>query len=160
MLNDYLPATADRVPEHTADEPNRRIRQETEASVAYYANHPQQIPERLAELDAEWDIERVLEANAATIALGGLALGSAVDKRFLALPFAVCGFLLQHALQGWCPPVALFRRQGVRIAAEIAEERYALKYLRGDFRDQAVSGASAMGRAREALAAAARAADD
>ena len=41
--------------------------------------------------------------------------------------------VLQHALQGWCPPVPLFRRLGFRTEAEINQERYALKVLRGDF---------------------------
>jgi hypothetical protein len=45
------------------------------------------------------------------------------------------GFLLQHAVQGWCPPLPLLRRLGVRTADEINEERYALKALRGDFVD-------------------------
>jgi len=58
---------------------------------------------------------------------------SVINKRFLLLPGLVAGFLLQHALQGWCPPVPLFRRAGVRTAAEIERERYALKALRGDF---------------------------
>ena len=42
-------------------------------------------------------------------------------------------FLLQHALQGWCPPLPLLRRLGVRTQAEIERERYALKAIRGDF---------------------------
>jgi hypothetical protein len=46
----------------------------------------------------------------------------------------VTAFLLQHALQGWCPPVPVFRRLGVRTTAEIDRERYALKALRGDFK--------------------------
>ena len=46
------------------------------------------------------------KANAATIALTGTLLGIFVDRRFLALPVAVTAFLLQHAVQGWCPPVA------------------------------------------------------
>jgi hypothetical protein len=45
----------------------------------------------------------------------------------------VTGFLLQHALQGWCPPVPLLRKTGVRTMREIDIERYALKALRGDF---------------------------
>ena len=49
------------------------------------------------------------------------------------LTFFVLGFLFQHAIQGWCPPVPVLRRFGVRTAAEIEEERYALKLLRGDF---------------------------
>ena len=48
-------------------------------------------------------------------------------------PVIVCGFLLQHAIQGWCPPVPVFRRLGVRTSFEIEQERYALKSLRGDF---------------------------
>jgi hypothetical protein len=58
-----------------------------------------------------------------------------VDRRLFLLPAIVAGFLLQHALQGWCPPVPLFRHLGFRTAAEIDEERYALKALRGDFRN-------------------------
>lgn len=38
-----------------------------------------------------------------------------------------------HAFQGWCPPVNLFRRLGVRTQREIDEERYALKLMLGDF---------------------------
>ena len=57
------------------------------------------------------------------IALIGLGLGTLVDRRFLLLPAAVAGFLLQHALQGWCPPLPLFRSLGVRTAGEIDEER-------------------------------------
>mgnify|MGYP006201292969 CR=1 FL=1 len=56
-----------------------------------------------------------------------------MDRRFLLLPAAVFTFFGQHALQGWCPPIPIFRRLGVRTHREIARERYALKALRGDF---------------------------
>jgi hypothetical protein len=49
------------------------------------------------------------------------------------VPAVVTTFLLQHALQGWCPPVPFFRKRGVRTMREIDTERYALKALRGDF---------------------------
>jgi hypothetical protein len=131
-----LPSTTARVPLHTPDRYNEAIRRQTEANVARYANAgPEAIDRRLAELDREWDIERTLEANASSIALGGLALGAFVDRRFFILPALVNGFLLQHALQGWCPPVPLFRHLGFRTSAEIDQERYALKALRGDFRN-------------------------
>jgi hypothetical protein len=42
-------------------------------------------------------------------------------------------FLAQHALQGWCPPIPVIRRLGVRTRAEIERERNALKALRGDY---------------------------
>src|SRR5699024_2845097 len=112
---------------------NRRIERQIETNINYYAEHPHEIDQRLRELDQEWDIERTLEANASTLALGGTLLGAFVDRRLLVLPALVTAFLLQHALQGWCPPIPIFRRRGVRTAEEIARERYALKALRGDF---------------------------
>jgi len=149
-----LPSTASRVAENTPAELNRRIRRQTEANLAYFAEHPDEIEDRLIELDEEWDIERVLEANASGLALTGVVLGSLVDRRFLLLPAAVTGFLLQHALQGWCPPIPLLRRIGIRTAGEIDEERFALKLLRGDFKGVAQPNGSARTRARQALEAA------
>ena len=132
-----LPATTERVTAHTAEAVNERIRREARDRIAYYAEHPHEIPDRLRELDREWDIERTLEANAATLALSGTVLAATVDRRWLALPALVLGFLLQHALQGWCPPVPVLRRLGFRTASEIEAERYALKALRGDFAEMA-----------------------
>jgi hypothetical protein len=131
-----LPATAQRVVNNTAPDVNAAIRAEIDRRVTACATRgPAGIDRRLAELDAEWDIERTLEANAATAVLVGLTLGAVVDRRFFLLPGLVAGFLLQHALQGWCPPVPIFRRLGFRTEREIGEERSALKALRGDFRD-------------------------
>jgi hypothetical protein len=149
-----FPATAERVAASTADRVNRRIREDISDHLTYFASHPEEIPRRLSELDREWDIERTLEANAASITLLGLMLSTVVDRRWLFLPGAVAAFLLQHALQGWCPPVPVFRRFGVRTADEIGRERYALKFLRGDFGNTPPTDASARERAREALAAA------
>jgi hypothetical protein len=56
-----------------------------------------------------------------------------VDRRFFVFPAVVAGFLLQHALQGWCPPLPAFHRLGVRTPREIDVERTALKAMRGDF---------------------------
>lgn len=128
-----IPSTVERVPQHTADHINEQIRRQTERNVARFADNPAAIEGRLTELNQEWDIERTLEANAASISLIGLALGATVDRRFFVLPGLVAGFLLQHALQGWCPPLPVFRRMGFRTASEIDYERYALKSLRGDF---------------------------
>jgi hypothetical protein len=147
-----LAATRTRVAQATADAVNEDIRRGTAASVAGHAAAGETaVARRLGELDREWDIERVLEANAATITLLGLGLGATVSRRFYLLPAVVAGFLLQHALQGWCPPVPFFRRRGVRTPAEIGHERYALKALRGDFR-----GVDGDADARAALAAAER----
>ena len=128
-----LPNTVERVPAHTAEEINRRIRRATDERVRHFAAHPAGIGRRLQELDEEWDIERVLEANAASIAFSGTLLAATVHKRWLVLPALVTAFLFQHAVQGWCPPVPILRRLGYRTSREIDEERVALKALRGDF---------------------------
>jgi hypothetical protein len=147
-----LPSTTDRVPRHTREEYNRCIERELEQRLYYYAHHPEEIGERLAELDREWDIERTLEANASSLMVLGLGLGALRGRSWFLLPTLVAGFLLQHALQGWCPPVNFFRRRGVRTQSEIEQERYALKALRGDFEEAAVRPDTVPGeRAREVL---------
>ena len=127
-----LPQTDNRVSENTSEEVQARITRHLEMNVAYFATHPDLIDKRLRELDNEWDIERVLETAAGAVTLGTLTLGVAF-KRFRIMPFIIAGFLLQHALQGWCPPLPILRRMGFRTSREISRERVALKALRGDF---------------------------
>lgn len=130
-----IPMSVERVPQHTAESINERIHEATMDRLEHYARHPEQIEGRLRELDREWDVERMLEVNAAALALTGTLLGAFVDRRWLMLPGAVTAFLLQHGVQGWCPPLPVLRRMGVRTPREIEAERYALKTLRGDFDD-------------------------
>lgn len=150
-MNERRPA--DRVARNTPIEVNRKIGRQTEMRLAYFAAHPEEIPRRLAELDSEWDIERALEANAAGLSLLGVALGVTRGARYLLLPFAVSAFLMQHAVQGWCPPVSVLRRLRFRTAREIEHERAGLKALRGDFERVPREGEGAA-RAREAFLAA------
>jgi hypothetical protein len=148
-----VPQTSARVPKNTAQGVNDEIRRDMERRLRYYAANPGQIDKRLREIDREWDIERMLEANAASVAFAGVVLGAAVDKRFLALPALVGAFLLQHAVQGWCPPLPVLRRMGYRTMREIDTERFALKALRGDFGEDKRH-KSDKGRADQALRAA------
>jgi hypothetical protein len=125
-----LPKTATRVEENTRQDVNARNRRLTLERLGRYAEKPDaEIRRRLTELDREWDVERALEANAAAAALLTLALGRFVNKRFYVLTAAVAGFLLQHALQGWCPPLPVLRAEGVRTTREIDAERRALLKL-------------------------------
>ena len=124
----------DRVREHTNRERLTDLDREMRERLSRYVEaSPSQLTARIAEVEQESDMERVLEANASVLGLVGLGAGVFVDRRFLLLPAAVLGFLLQHAVQGWCPPVVLFRRLGVRTRQEIDAERHYLKALRGDF---------------------------
>lgn len=144
----FLPGTHDRVHQNTSDEMNERLRREMVFNLAKAeAGGTRAIEQRLRELDREWDIERALETNASVVFLTGLALGAFVDKRWLAFCGVAAGFLLQHALQGWCPPLPLMRRLGIRTASEIEEEREALRVLRGDFHP-ASSAADALSQVR------------
>lgn len=121
---------ADRVRGSTADEVNQEIDRQMESNIARYRYAGQDaIRERMHELDREWDIERALEVNASTLALSGLVLGLTVDKRWFALPGIVLPFLLQHGLQGWCPPLPVLRRLGFRTRNEIDREKYALQSI-------------------------------
>jgi hypothetical protein len=131
--------TRDRVPSNTAGDINRSIQQSIEHSIRYHQKHKNQIARRLQELDEEWDIERTIEANAAAVSLFGLTWGLLGRSRGFLLTAAVSGFLLQHAIQGWCPPIPVLRRLGFRTAFEIEQERQALKLLRGDYKS-AVAG--------------------
>jgi len=121
-------ASADRVRRSTATRLNQKIDRKTEDNIRYYAGSSDaSIERRIRELDEEWDVDRVLEVNASALALSGLALGVTRDRRWLALPAAVMGFLLQHGIQGWCPPLPLLRRLGVRTRGEIDREKHALR---------------------------------
>lgn len=150
MLNTLQPSGRVRVA--GSRKANEQIDRKIEASVYRCARSMTAIETRLDGLEDEWDIERTLEANASTLALTGVLLGALVGKRWLWLPGVVATLLLQHALQGWCPPVEVFRRMGVRTRGEIDTEKYALKALRGDFQglDEARDDGD---RARRALAA-------
>lgn len=137
-----LPDTSARVRLNTSTKVNRRIELQTLERIERAARDPDKADARLRELDREWDVERVLELNASLLALTGVALGATIDRRWLWLSAAVCGFLAQHAVQGWCPPLPILRRLGVRTQREIEVERQAIKLLRGDYRELSDSAAA------------------
>jgi hypothetical protein len=126
----------DRIREHSAGLVNERIDQQTRARIQEYAGASREdIGRRLAELDREWDVDRALMANFAV--LGGLSLSlglrsiRALRKRngWLYLFGTQMGFLLMHAIVGWCPPALVFRRLGFRTSKEMGVERMALLNL-------------------------------
>lgn len=120
--------------ESSSDKTNEQVDVAIRQSIARYKGRSHnEISERIRELDQEWSIERTLEVNASTLALSGVLLGAFVNKKWFVLPGVVATFLLQHGIQGWCPPLPVMRALGIRSRREIDEERYALKALRGDF---------------------------
>jgi hypothetical protein len=138
----------DRVRANTWREVNERLDAEAALRIQSVAENGETLSDSIAELDREWDFERVLQAEAATMGLIGLLLGVRYP-RFLFLPGVVASMVFLHAIQGWYPLLPLFRRIGIRSQDEIDRERYALKALRGDFRDLPANN-SAMARAAAA----------
>jgi hypothetical protein len=127
-------AAPDRVRAHSNGLQNRRIDAQTQQCLERFAAADREaISRHLDALDREWDVERYLEMNAGIVSLSGVVLGAIASRRFLVLPAVVFGFFFQHATQGWCPPLPVFRKMGVRTRREINQEKYALKALRGDF---------------------------
>jgi hypothetical protein len=140
IIDLFATDSADRVRAHTATAVQAQLDRDLVDRIRHLAQQDDgseggraALTRRLEEVEQESDMERTLQANAATLALTGTILATLHSRRWLIVPGIVTSFLLQHALQGWCPPVALFRRLGVRTAREIATERYAVKALRGDF---------------------------
>lgn len=129
-MKSLFPDTARRVEIHTNDQVNVKIKDQTLRNISLYEDKSkEEISDRIKALDEEWDIERVLETNAAIAIIISTTMGFRVNKKWFLATGIVGGFLLQHALQGWCPPVELFRRIGVRTNSEINYEREALKNL-------------------------------
>lgn len=130
-LSVHLEQRADRVRDHSAHKVNESITRAMIARAEESVRGGQAgILRRLAELDHEWDIDRVLMANFAVA--GGLSftMGLARPQRtgrgtngFTTLLGVQLGFLLLHATMGWCPPMAVWRRLGVRSKPEIEAER-------------------------------------
>lgn len=125
---------SDRVRAHSDRVQNERVDVQTQLCLERVAAGDREaISRHIEALDREWDVERYLQMNAGIFSLSGVVLGAIASRRFLLLPAAVFGFFFQHATQGWCPPLPVFRRMGVRTRREINREKFALKALRGDF---------------------------
>jgi hypothetical protein len=111
----------------TPEKVNRKIDVEIEQNLQKFENQSSEaIKDRITELDKEWDISRLLDLNASVLSFSGVILAATVNKKWLWLSGIVTGFLIQHSIQGWCPPIALFRRIGARSRQEIDREKYAL----------------------------------
>jgi hypothetical protein len=131
-----VPGFDDQVRVQTPNEVNQRIDRDTEIRVHYYANQDEDaISSRIQELNQETDLECFLEANAATLTLFGVVMSVAYSRKWLLLPLVTGALLFNHAVRGSYPPVAVFRRLGVRTRSEIDREKYAMKALRGDFQN-------------------------
>ena len=134
---EFIEQRSDRVRDHSGQSSNRRIAERTSARVEQVvARGRDAVIRRLAEIDQEWDVDRALMVNFAIA--GGAAYATGLyrygqspwlgrrRKGWLYFFSAQLGFLLLHGTLGWCPPLPVFRRLGVRTKTEIEAERQAL----------------------------------
>ena len=127
-MNTMLELKQDKVRKNTADKVNRKIDKCTEENIERFSNGSREvIQHRIKKLNEELDIEQALKLTSATNVLIGIGLGLTVNKRWLLLSALSSAFLIQHSLQGWCPPLPVLRKRGVRTRDEINKEIDALK---------------------------------
>jgi hypothetical protein len=116
----------DRVRHITTESANQKIDAETQAAIQRStAGGREAIESRLAEIQQEWDVDRVLMLNFAVLVFAQL-VAARKDRRWLWGPLIQTPFLMMHATLGWCPPMLWFRPMGFRTRFEIQAEREAL----------------------------------
>lgn len=107
-------------------------------NVRYHSSlGPHAISDRIRQLDAEWDMEQSVTATLSCLGAFGLVMGLFGGRVLRLLTWVSIPFLLLFSLGKWAPSAAALSRWGLRRRREIEEERYALKALRGDFKDVA-----------------------
>jgi hypothetical protein len=128
----WRPPDADPIRAHTSASSNARIDARTRAALQELAGAPVEIQARLGDLDREWNVDRALMLQfaiagglSAVMTLRSLARRGRVGG-WGALFFTQLAFLANHAVNQWCPPLAVFRRLGLRSQREIDAERAAL----------------------------------
>lgn len=123
----------DMVRDNSPAEINKAIDQETLALLEQYQDaSPEEVKERLRELDTSYDLECYVEMFGAGLTLAGIALAARYKKMWF-LPAITSGLVLAHSLPLWDPITPLLRLFGVWSRQEIEREKFALKLLRGDF---------------------------
>lgn len=140
-----LPPTSKRVFLRTDPSINEEIRNQTIRDLNMLKKcDANEISDRIRSLELEWDTERVLGVSASLLILLSSYLGVKTSRIWFLLTGTVAVFMLWHSVLGWCPPLPMIRKWGVRTAEEISAEKTALKIMRGDFSGDAPSASDAL----------------
>lgn len=125
-----FPPTFQRVERNSRSAILEKVSEEIEQVMeTYRSKNELEIENRIKELEKEWDTERVLEANFAAVVLLSTILATIHHKKWLILTGTASVFLMQHAFQGWCLPLPLIQRLGIRTTSQIFREKHALVHL-------------------------------
>lgn len=117
---------------------DRRVEAAIGAQLRHCAGNRRRIERRLRELDEEWDLESVLEAQASLVASLGMVVGAVVNRRLPSVPMSWSAALVRLAANR-LPLATALRGMGLRTSREIEIERLALRLLRGDLVSHPVS---------------------
>lgn len=99
------------------------------------------LSERIKSLDAEWDAEKFIGVALSGAGIFGLTMGVFGSRLWRLLAWTSLPLLFLYGQGKWKPSDNLIRALGLRPRREIHREKYALKAMRGDFRDvEAASG--------------------
>jgi hypothetical protein len=136
---EWQPPTNDSIRTRTKAWVNQEIDDATRVAIEGARTGPE-IHARLEALDREWHLDRALFAVFSV--LGSISAGNALRSAWRhkygsgwrMLLFTQLGFLMYHAVRGWCPPVAVLRRLGFRTAKEICAERVVLEQKLADLK--------------------------
>src|SRR4051812_49466863 len=95
-------AKGDQVRAATKPTVQQKIDQKIREQIIHFASQPKEvITRRIFELENEWDIERVLEANAAGSGLASFVWGLVGNKKILSGTATVLGFLMLYSSHWW-----------------------------------------------------------
>ena len=105
-------------------------------SVRFYGSlGSQAVVDRLKALEDEPDLETVATLGLAGMGVLALVFGMLGSRLWRLLAWAVLPLIFAHARGRLAGPGEFLKTLGLRSRKEIEEEKYALKALRGDFRD-------------------------
>lgn len=139
-MENIIPSTVERVSKNTSKDINLKIKSNTIRNINIYKTSSDKIlSDNIEKLNKEWDTERVLEAVASSVIVASSILGIKHSRNWFLVTGVAGTFLLQHSLQGWCPPLPLIRKMGIRTSEEINNEKIVYKMLRNDFENRNLS---------------------
>jgi hypothetical protein len=123
-------------------------------SVRFYGSlGPQAVADRLKALEDEPDLETVATLGLAGTGVLALIFGIMGSRLWRLLAWAALPLIFAHARGRLAAPGEFLKTLGLRSRREIEEEKYALKALRGDFRDIGEARPDGAGDPADALAA-------
>lgn len=128
-----IQSTTERVESNTSEAHREELDQQLRETISRYRNADrQQIDKRIAELDQEWDVERMIEVEAPLMIGLGAGLGLLRSPKWFGLSAAAAVMVILHNTRGWYPLLPIFQRMGIRSQNDIEQERSALRVLRKD----------------------------